>query len=140
MEPVRYVVPDRPSQPASKPHPNITANHIPQQGVSPQTRKITRTGSGRLVVSGKRFFGQFLIDHWVIRINGEQKKLAFGQNKLSVELPAGVYLITAYTPYLGIHCMQVTAEIEICPGRTTRITYKTVFDLFKNGILKREHA
>ncbi len=95
---------------------------------------------GRLCVSGKRFFGQILIDHWVIRINGEQKKLPFGKNKLSVELPAGIYLVTAYTPYLGMHCMRVTADIEIRPGAVTYISYQTVFDIFKNGVIRRDHT
>lgn len=136
MENVRSTIPERPLESSSRPNRDISGR-IPPQSAASQTRKQPHTRSGRLVVSGKRFFGQFLIDHWIIRINGEQKRLAFGQNKLSMELPAGVYLVTAYTPYLGIHCMQVTAEVEVCPGRTTRITYKTVFDLFKSGILEK---
>lgn len=96
--------------------------------------------TGKLRISGKRFFGQILIDHWVIRINGEQKEVPFGSNKLSLELPAGVYLVTAYTPYLGMHCMRVTADIEVRPGSVTNISYQTVFDIFKNGIMKHSIA
>jgi hypothetical protein len=93
-------------------------------------------GMGRLCISGKRFFGQILIDHWVIRINGEQKTIPFGRDKMTLELPAGVYLVTAYTPYLGMHCMAVTANVEVRAGHTARILYKTVFDIFKQGILQ----
>lgn len=105
-------------------------------------RKSTRNvkTTGKLCISGKRFFGQILIDHWVIRINGEQKELPFGRSKLTLDLPAGVYLVTAYTPYLGMHCMRVTADIEIRPGQTTHIFYQTVFDIFKNGIIKHSFA
>lgn len=109
---------------------------------SPIRKKPARniTTTGKLCISGKRFFGQILIDHWVIRINGDQKELPFGRSKLTLELPAGVYLVTAYTPYLGMHCMRVTADIEIRPGQTTHIFYQTVFDIFKNGIIKHSFA
>ena len=130
---------------------------IPREGtqippVSPQMRQNAQTqtqprvqgkrtsGNGRLVISGKRFFGQFLIDHWILRINGEQKKAAFGQNKLTMELPAGVYTVKAYTPYLGMHCMRAAADIEIHAGHTTRVIYETVFDIFKDGVLRKEGA
>lgn len=122
-----------------KPKPPVRNGNVQS---SAQRRKAERPvkNTGRLCVSGKRFFGQILIDHWVLRINGEQRELPFGQNKLSLELPAGVYLVTAYTPYLGMHCMRVTADIEIRPGSTTNISYQTVFDIFKNGIIRQRPA
>ncbi len=93
---------------------------------------------GKLRVSGKRFFGQILIDHWIIRINGEQKKVPFGKNGLTMHLPAGMYLVTAYTPYLGMHCNRVTADIEVRPGEVTEISYKTMFDVFRKGVIRQE--
>lgn len=132
-------------QPVRK--PVTSASELPaveraaDEAPKPVKRRVQRPApTGRLCVSGKRFFGQILIDHWVIRINGEQKKLPFGKNKMSVELPAGMYLITAYTPYLGIHCMRVTADIEIRPGAVTYISYQTVFDIFKSGVIRHSYT
>ena len=130
-KPVKAPAMHRPEPPAYKPVPTT----------APGRRKPSRAAStGKLCISGKRFFGQILIDHWVIRINGEQRELPFGKNKLSLDLPAGVYLVTAYTPYLGMHCMRVTADIEIRPGSTTNISYQTVFDIFRNGIMRQNIA
>lgn len=120
-----------------------TPNNAPKSPYSSSARKqSTRTikTNGKLCISAKRFFGQILIDHWVIKINGEQKELPFGRSKLTLDLPVGVYLVTAYTPYLGMHCMRVTADIEIRPGQTTHIFYQTVFNIFKNGIMKQNFA
>lgn len=145
MDPNRYIsehksakAPDikpLPAEEAAKPEQPVKRPAAPVRR-SPQRASKT----GRLCISGKRFFGQILIDHWVIRINGEQKEVPFGRNKLSLELPAGVYLVTAYTPYLGMHCMRVTADIEIRPGSVTNISYQTVFDIFRNGIMRQNVA
>lgn len=144
MDPNRYINERRPTKEPERTQapvrrevkPPVTNNTAPVRKKPPRKEKPT----GKLCISGKRFFGQILIDHWVIRINGEQRELPFGQNKLSLELPAGVYLVTAYTPYLGMHCMRVTADIEIRPGRATHISYQTVFDIFKNGIIRQNFA
>ncbi|MDE6021389.1 MAG: hypothetical protein K2H01_10415 [Ruminococcus sp.] len=137
MDPNQYLNKHRPIKETD---PKNTKNAIPNSfnDTAPVRKRPVRkeNNTGKLYVSGKRFFGQILIDHWVIRINGEQKELPFGQNKLSLELPAGMYLVTAYTPYLGMHCMRATADVEIRPGRVTHISYQTVFDIFKNGIMK----
>lgn len=128
--------------PAAEPVQPVQKPVQPVQRAAEPLRKTPRRAAktGKLCISGKRFFGQILIDHWVIRINGEQKEVPFGHNKLSLELPAGVYLVTAYTPYLGMHCMRVTADIEVRPGSVTNISYQTVFDIFKNGIMRHNIA
>ncbi len=109
-------------------------NDVPQHTVHREKRQKPM---GKLRVSGKRFFGQILIDHWVIRINGEQKKVPFGKKGLTMQLPAGMYLVTAYTPYLGMHCNRVTADIEVRPGEVTEISYKTMFDVFRKGVIRQ---
>ncbi|MBQ8688411.1 MAG: hypothetical protein IJ512_07680 [Ruminococcus sp.] len=111
-----------------------------QTQAQPKIQMKRTSENGRLIASGKRFFGQFLIDSWVLRINGEKKPVPFGSSRLSMELPAGIYTVTAYTPYLGMHCMRATGEIEIRPGRTTKIVYETVFDVFKEGKLRKESS
>lgn len=138
----------RPSQPEIPERKPVTASFDRAEVVraaepepKPVRKRVKKAApTGRLCVSGKRFFGQILIDHWVIRINGEQKKLSFGKNRMTVELPAGMYLVTAYTPYLGMHCMRVTADIEIRPGEVTCISYQTVFDIFRNGIIRQSRS
>ena len=140
MEPNRYInehtTPKRPTQNTAPVNKEIKVS-VPNNNTAHIRKKpAPKEKTGKLQISGKRFFGQILIDHWVIRINGEQRELPFGNNKLSLELPAGVYLVTAYTPYLGMHCMRVTADIEIRPGMATHISYQTVFDIFKNGIMR----
>ena len=142
MDPNRYLN-NRNAEGKTSPRPMPAAEPVqPVQRTAEPVRKTPRRAAktGKLCISGKRFFGQILIDHWVIRINGEQKEVPFGQNKLSLELPAGVYLVTAYTPYLGMHCMRVTADIEVRPGSVTNISYQTVFDIFKNGIMRHNIA
>jgi hypothetical protein len=141
MDPNRYIneriTSKEPVQSAAPINKEVKAS-IPTNNTANIHRKPPqKEKTGRLCISSKRFFGQILIDHWVIRINGEQRELPFGRNKLSLELPAGVYLVTAYTPYLGMHCMRVTADIEIRPGMATHISYQTVFDIFKNGIMRQ---
>ena len=149
MDPNRYINDRKPrpvnipeSRPANMANRSINPPVPPVNNAASPARKPVQRSSriGRLCISGKRFFGQILIDHWVIRINGEQKEVPFGRNKLSLDLPAGVYLVTAYTPYLGMHCMRVTADIEIRPGSVTNISYQTVFDIFKNGIMRQSIA
>lgn len=140
MDPNLYLNEHKPAKEPAIPRTAQQA-YKPVPNTAPVRRKPSKAAStGKLCISGKRFFGQILIDHWVIRINGEQKELPFGRNKLSLELPAGVYLVTAYTPYLGMHCMRVTADIEIRPGSTTNISYQTVFDIFRNGIMRQNIA
>ncbi len=124
MESFRYDVPKRPPQ-----------SGIQEQPIRRRMPRKTETGS--LCISGKRFFGQILIDHWVLQIGGQKESIPFGKDKRTLELPAGIYTAQAYTPYLGMHCMAAEAEIEILPGRTTRIAYHTVFDIFKDGMLER---
>lgn len=155
MDPNRYLNNRNARSSAEKPEPAPAPKSVPvseankakpsaapvKREAAPVRRNPQRAAkTGKLRISGKRFFGQILIDHWVIRINGEQKEVPFGSNKLSLELPAGVYLVTAYTPYLGMHCMRVTADIEVRPGSVTNISYQTVFDIFKNGIMKHSIA
>ncbi len=157
MEPTRYGAPNRHPYPTPAEHSHRT-EHPPVTPSRPVTRAIPtgntppnpaqpvrrngqkKSGNGKLSLSGKRFFGQFLIDHWVLRVNGEQKNVPFGKGKLTLDLPAGVYQLTAFTPYLGMHCMRATAEAEVRPGQTTKILYQTVFDIFKNGKLLNESA
>ncbi len=140
MDPNTYIgkhIPQEKPLQSAAPVKKAVKSPAPADNVPHVRRKAPAKGkTGKLYVSGKRFFGQILIDHWVLRINGEQRELPFGQNKLSLDLPAGMYLVTAYTPYLGMHCMKVTSDIEIRPGMTTHIFYKTVFDIFKNGVMK----
>ncbi|MGN0632113.1 MAG: hypothetical protein ACI4JN_12385 [Ruminococcus sp.] len=149
MDPNRYINDRKPKSvniPERRPAPVVNSSVKPpvppvNKAAAPVRKAPQRTArTGKLCISGKRFFGQILIDHWVIRINGEQKEVPFGRNKLSLELPAGVYLVTAYTPYLGMHCMRVTADIEVRPGSVTNISYQTVFDIFKNGIMRHNIA
>lgn len=126
--------------------------HPPYPPVQPKTTVQNQTGriyqtkpqravrSGKLEITGKRFFGQILIDRWVMRVNGEKYELSFGnKGKLTLDLPAGIYPVTAYTPYLGMRCMRVSGEVEVKPDATVAVTYKTVFDIFKEGLLLHEN-
>ncbi|MBQ8725206.1 MAG: hypothetical protein IJY74_06015 [Oscillospiraceae bacterium] len=130
----------RPAQPA-KPV-NRVQSAKPESAAASATGRVYRTQplkpvqTGKMQISGKRFFGQILIDRWVIRVNGEQHEMSFGsKGTKTLELPAGVYLVTAYTPYLGMRCMRVSADVEIKPGKTAHLSYQTVFDIFKEGVL-----
>ena len=146
-QPVQRTNPVQPvnPQPVQRTNPAKPVNPQPVQRTSPvqqatgriyQTQPQKSVKPGKLQVSGKRFFGQILIDRWVIRVNGEQHEMSFGsKGTKTLELPAGVYLVTAYTPYLGMRCMRVSADVEVKPGKTSSITYQTVFDIFNEGVL-----
>ena len=125
-QPVQRTNPAQPAnpQPVQRTNPAQPVNPQPVQRTSPaqqatgriyQTQPQKSVKPGKLQVSGKRSFGS--------------------KGTKTLELPAGVYLVTAYTPYLGMRCMRVSADVEVKPGKTSSITYQTVFDIFNEGVL-----
>ncbi len=130
--------PDSAKQPSvSMPGHKPATGYIPKPKAVPVGNgAVQKPVMGKLSLTGKRFFGQILIDHWVIRIGNEQKNISFGKKETRFDLPAGTYHVTAYTPYLGMRCNKISADIEIRPKSVTRLHYKTVFDVFKKGELE----